>query len=118
MKIGQYIGVPFKESGGDLDGWNCWGLLEYLYKDQFGITLPLWSGDMHRHESIWVSVLNPKRGDGILFRIKGEPTHVAVALSINEMIHVFDQVDTCIENFRTSKWISRLIGFYHHKDRI
>lgn len=131
MNLDKYIDIPFKELGRDLSGWDCWGCLRYIYQEQFGIPLPSYLGSYETTEDRediakqmmegikddWTQVPISNIGDGILFRIQGDPTHVAIAIGMNEMIHTYRGVDTCIENFMMTKWRFRLLGFYRHKDR-
>lgn len=36
----QLLGIPFKPQGRDLDGFDCWGLVVWYFKNVFGQPLP------------------------------------------------------------------------------
>jgi len=132
MDISKYISIPFKELGRDLNGWDCWGCFRYIYQEQLGISLPSYinsykdTKDVKNiaaqtragRKEVWIKVEDFRITDGILFRIEGDPVHVAIVINSYEMIHVYRGVDTCIENFTTSKWKSRLLGFYRYRGLI
>lgn len=40
--INDYVGVPYRESGRDRSGWDCWGLVLAVYHDRLAMRLPDW----------------------------------------------------------------------------
>ena len=40
--VNDYVGVPYVENGRRRDGWDCWGLVVAVYRDQLAIDLPDW----------------------------------------------------------------------------
>jgi cell wall-associated NlpC family hydrolase len=38
----QYVGVPYLINGRDRDGWDCWGLVLAVFREQRGVDLPDW----------------------------------------------------------------------------
>jgi len=40
--INDYVGVPYRVNGRDRNGWDCWGLVLAVYRDQLGLELPDW----------------------------------------------------------------------------
>ena len=54
-------------------------------------------------------------GDGIMFRMRGEPLHVGMVLALGTMLHVEDGSDTCIEKYDNFRWEKRIVGFYRHE---
>jgi len=43
--INDYVGVPFAPNGRTRAGWDCWGLVAAVYREQRGVALPDWSTD-------------------------------------------------------------------------
>lgn len=40
MDLNRYIGIPYRDHGRDRDGLDCWGLVDLIYREVRGITLP------------------------------------------------------------------------------
>jgi cell wall-associated NlpC family hydrolase len=84
------IGKPWEAGQQGPDAFDCWGLLAWVYKQQYSILLPRISvaeGDLrsqikafrahpeHRH---WQQVDTPKEGDALLLRQSRHPIHVGI----------------------------------------
>ena len=84
------IGKPWEAGQQGPDAFDCWGLLAWVYKQQFNIHLPRISvneGDLraqvkafrahpeHRH---WQQVDTLKEGDALLLRQSRHPIHVGI----------------------------------------
>lgn len=129
-----YNGVPFVDKGRDPAGWDCWGLLRWIYGEHFGILLASYtdryaSADaaaeiaavMVGEMACWRELRAPlqggervRLGDGILMRKGRHNTHVGVALDRRRMLHVDVGIDTEIEDFDGLLWGRRVAGIYRH----
>jgi len=84
------IGKPWEAGQQGPDAFDCWGLLAWVYKQQYNINLPRISvaeGDLrsqirafrahpeHRH---WQQVDTPKEADALLLRQSRHPIHVGI----------------------------------------
>lgn len=131
MDISKYIGIPFKDKGRNFEGLDCWGLVWLIYLKELGIELPSYTEQYVTaydqeflkvliqeacESSIWQSIESDfeKPGDVILFRILNCPCHVGLIVKKEYMVHVWKDINVCIERYTTSLWRTRLRGFYRY----
>ncbi len=118
--------IPYVESGRDLSGFDCWGLLRHVYREEFGILLPSLlefyeSADdaegIHRatsfHECDWRKVRRPAEGDGMWLKLAGHPCHVGIYVGAGLMLHSRPGIGTGIERI-TQAWSRRVKAYYRH----
>ena len=84
------IGKPWEAGQQGPDAFDCWGLLVWVYQQQFKITLPhivVAEGDLrsqvkafkaHSEHAHWQRVETPKEGDALLLRQSRHPIHVGI----------------------------------------
>ena len=127
----RYVGIPFQDKGRDRDGLDCYGLLRLVLLERFTIALPTYTEgyvtatdrqeiaalltEGREADGSWVTVTDPKPGDGILFRLKGAPTHVGVVAEPPWFLHVARGMATVLERWDRPKWAHRILGFYRHE---
>ena len=117
--------IPFKEHGRDLDGMDCWGLVQHFYKHQLNIDLPSYitnyndtkdSNIAHiiQDEALkyWRKVHDPQNGDVVLVRMRNRPMHVGIYKNPWLMLHIEEKVNTTFEKLRSIKWQKRILGIY------
>jgi cell wall-associated NlpC family hydrolase len=59
-----------------------------------------------------VPVDNPERGDVVLLRISGQPGHIGIMISPDEMLHCMRGVNAVIERVNSARWRGRVIGYW------
>jgi len=127
---GKYVGLRWREHGRGEDGVDCWGLLRLVLGREFDIDVPSyddldWRGDDNRATVIrrtrreiadWRPIVKGEEqpGDGIMLRIAGHPTHVAVVAGGGYMLHVEENIDTFLERYDGLHWSKRVLGFWRH----
>lgn len=127
----QYIGLPYKTGGRTRDGIDCWGLFNLVWAEQLGRALPDYDGALWHPGASAEEVAACARaysdsfrriepgterlGDGILFRMRGHPLHMALVVAPGFMLHVEDNCDACIEPYRVFRWEKRIIDFYRYE---
>lgn len=101
MTYEDLIGKPFKRGGDDIKGFDCYGLVIFIYKEFFGIEIPSYGHkniDAFKGESInkvidknkgeWVRIDKPEIPCAVF--IKNHPlyvNHVGVYIGNNKFLH-------------------------------
>ncbi len=126
MWSNKYIGIPYKEKGRDLDGIDCWGLVRLVYKQEYNISLPSFSGEyiqqdvdriqdlISQYKEGWEPLEKPSEGCLVLFRILGTESHIGVAISSTHFLHAREGQDSAIESFDSPQWNKRIIGYFKY----
>ena len=120
--------VPFVDHGRDPSGWDCWGLLRWVYQREFGIVLPSYVGgyeSIDDHQGVfivfedqarsWVEVADPVPGDAVWCAVMGFPCHVGIYAGEGSMLHVMPRRDTTVERIDRPAWQSRIRSYFRHR---
>jgi cell wall-associated NlpC family hydrolase len=130
----KYVGVPFLERGATPDGWDCWGLVQWIARNDLGKDWPsyeevyarLASYDKTNVEAVtslvigeWMRLTAPLEGCVVGFDKRGvaeEPRlyHVGLVLNDSEMLHVQKNAigGTVIVPFRSFSHGAFIAGFW------
>jgi cell wall-associated NlpC family hydrolase len=49
-----------------------------------------------------------------LLRMRGVPMHIGLVVRAGQMLHIADEANSCLEDYRTSVWARRVLGFYRY----
>jgi cell wall-associated NlpC family hydrolase len=99
------IGVPYLWGGTSPSGFDCSGLVTYIFKQQ-GINLPRTSSGMY---GVGTPVSNPEQGDLVFFANGGKVFHVGVYVGGNRFISATDD-GVKIDSLGNSYWNKYYIG--------
>jgi cell wall-associated NlpC family hydrolase len=104
------LGVPYRNGGADLAGFDCSGFTQYVFW-QHGVPLPREVRDQFRFgEAIRQDNVAP--GDLIFFRTTGRrPSHVAIALDDTSFVHApASEGVVRVERLDSAYWSRRVAG--------
>lgn len=127
----KYIGINFAEKGRTIEGFDCWGLLKYVYNHDHPsrVILPgyedLYNSTNDREtlgrvmfeerQDHWREVTKPQEFDAVLLRMGGVPMHVGIVTKPNHMIHCALGIGTAHERFDVMRWQNKILGFFRYE---
>jgi len=86
----QLIGTPYRWGGASVSqGFDCSGLLFYLFRSEAGIVIPRTTHSMLRSKARTIERRHLKTGDAVFFRHNGgrRLNHVGIYIGNNRFIH-------------------------------
>lgn len=104
------VGKPYRYGGADLEGFDCSGLVYYIYH-QLGIDIPRTAADQHRLAAR-VSRDELMPGDLVFFRISRKRiSHVGIYVGDNRFVHAPQSGKRIVlraldETYYTKHWVS------------
>ena len=81
----QYLGVPYRWGGSSPAGFDCSGLVQYVYR-QLGVSLPRTTYSQEYAGTV-ISVSEAQPGDLIFWGSRGATYHVAIYMGNGQFIH-------------------------------
>lgn len=110
----ELIGTPYKWGGMSLSkGFDCSGLLVYLFRSEVGLELPRTTASMVREDYLRVSRHELQPGDAVFFATneRGRVSHVGLYVGNHQFIHAprtgkHIRVDSLKNNY----WSDRYYG--------
>ncbi|WP_409298978.1 C40 family peptidase [Peribacillus sp. SCS-26] len=104
----KFMGVPYVWGGTSPSGFDCSGLIYYVFKEQ-GIYLPRTSSSLYTNVGLKVS--SPKPGDLVFFNTSGSGvSHVGIYIGNNEFISAASSKGVSIASLDNSYWGPRYLG--------
>jgi NLP/P60 family protein len=103
----KFIGTPYVWGGSSPKGFDCSGLVQYLYQKQ-GITIPRNSREQFSRLPV---ASTPQPGDLVFFRRNGVINHVALYLGNGKMLHAPQTgMNVRIDDMERPNWKRRYAG--------
>lgn len=128
------IGIPHVWGGRDpATGWDCWGLVTWALRHQFGVDAPDACAPRIADDAIIAARASTRRADMAaathmvlpawrraaagpgrvaLFRLGGQPFHVGLMISRQLVLHVSAGNPTRVDSIAVRPWAQRLEGVY------
>lgn len=128
MWSNKYINIPFIDGGRSLEGADCWGLARLIYKEEFNIELPSFSGEYDinnpkllqemivQHKEGWQQLDTPEEGCIVVFRMFGAESHIGVAINATQFVHAREKYASAVENFSSVEWKNRIVGYFKYRE--
>ncbi len=122
--VNDYIGIPYKISGRDRSGCDCWGLACLILKERYGVNIDRYiykdvedGYKIIKREKKYFEKIDsePMPGDLVLFKIMGKYFHVGVVVGKPDernMLHTLINHDSALDRYNGPKWGKRIEGVY------
>jgi len=129
--LADLIGIPYVAGGRTRAGADCVGLFQIVWREclerpdfpDYDGPLYIDDGDV---KSIGeaadafaarfreITLLEARLGDGLLFRLRGHPIHLAMVIDPEAriMLHTQEGADACLERYDSAAWVRRILGVY------
>jgi cell wall-associated NlpC family hydrolase len=103
-------GAPYRNGGSDPRGFDCSGLIEYVY-GQHGIAVPRTVEELH-NAGTDVTTQDIQPGDLVFFDTTGRgPSHVGMSIGGDEFVHAPSGAGVVrVERLGAAYWAQRFIG--------
>jgi len=108
-KAMSLLGTPYRWGGESTDGFDCSGLVGYVYRSVLGMELPRVSRQMATTgEAVDRSSLAP--GDLVFFGLRGRVTHVGIYVGEGRFLHAPSRgKDVRVDSLASSYWSGRYL---------
>jgi len=129
--VAEYVGLPYLAGGRDRTGLDCFGLCLLVWRERFGLDVPLYGGvtwEVANSAKVGEFIEGEVRagwepieagaeqpGDVVLMRLRGHPIHVGVVVGCGMMLHCHDTADAAVEDYGTLQWSRRILGFHRYR---
>lgn len=137
---GKYLGIPWKEHGNTQEGVDCLGLVDLVYREEFGIDEPFLKPidpskkrptytygpkgiiEASLSRDLFVTnmqeVKDPQCGDMAVVLSYGVAGHVGIVVTSRLMMHVERGGEVIVEDFVQGRLARRIDSFFRHKGLI
>lgn len=129
--VDAWVGLPYADCGRGPDRYDCWGLVQAVYRDVFDVALPGYDDDyassvagaeiqtlIDRESRVWQRIADQadiRLGDVVIFRILGQRMHCGIALDTEQFLHVLQGCEAVVERLTSPVWRNRISGIYRHE---
>lgn len=127
IDMSVWVGIPYVAKGRSrASGMDCWGICRAFAWEVLHMDLPEYFYDesqilehacAHIGREVrmprWQPVVHAKRrGDILIFRIKGYETHCGIYVGSGDFLHSLAGRESCVESLTHANWEHRCTGAY------
>lgn len=102
----KWYKTPYKYGGCNLKGLDCSSLVQQIYKDAFGITIPRTTKNQVKM-GYRVKKNSTKAGDIVFFKINHKGRHVGIIMEKDSFIHASTKYGVTISHLNNPYWKSK-----------
>jgi len=119
-KYRSYVGIEYEPPHG------CFRLVSKVFEGVYGIDLGNQDEGLEQAQNkdrtariqkklveMTEQVEHPQEGDVVI--IRGRPFHIGVIVEPGYMLHAYNGGTSCIEDYNSIRWRSKVDGFYRYK---
>jgi cell wall-associated NlpC family hydrolase len=125
--VKKYIGIPFVSNGRTFAGCDCYGLVRLVLQAEYGVTLPLLSGDytdaLNRRETerLFAEQLPVLTGERIpgpeeqavaVITSGGQPCHLGIVSGGGSILHAGEKTGSVCQRITHPALRGRIAGYY------
>lgn len=105
------LGTPYRWGGADPEkGFDCSGLVGYVFRNALGIELPRVSRDMAKSGELVTDRAKLIAGDLVFFGLKGRINHVGIYLGEGRFLHAPSRgKDVTVSSLEKGYWSGRFL---------
>ncbi|MGZ8545097.1 MAG: C40 family peptidase [Flavisolibacter sp.] len=107
--IDEWFGTRYRYGGTTKDGIDCSALMQTLYADAYGVSLPRTAREQFGF-SKRISRAEIREGDLIFFNTIGGVSHVGMYLQNNKFLHASSGGGVTISDLYDEYWMRKFIG--------
>lgn len=88
MRAISLVGTPYRYGGNTPDGgFDCSGLVNYVYRDMLSLSLPRTSRDLAGYQGPRIEPMRLAAGDLVFFGSSGNVSHVGIYVGEGRFVH-------------------------------
>ncbi|WP_057920148.1 C40 family peptidase [Lysobacter antibioticus] len=112
MRAISLVGTPYRYGGNTPDsGFDCSGLVNYVYRDMLSLSLPRTSRDLASYQGPKIEPMRLAAGDLVFFGSKGNVSHVGIYVGEGRFVHAPSTGGTVrLDHLDGPYWVSHYSG--------
>nr|WP_255610869.1 C40 family peptidase [Lysobacter sp. ESA13C] len=112
MRAISLVGTPYRYGGNTPDsGFDCSGLVNYVYRDMLALSLPRTSRDLASYQGPRIEPMRLAAGDLVFFGSKGNVSHVGIYVGEGRFVHAPSTGGTVrLDHLDGPYWVSHYSG--------